>query len=154
MYTILLTLHSWFRWFVLASLVATVYRAYRRWRGNRPYTSLDNTLRHTTATIAYIQVGLGLTLYFVSPIVSYFLRNFAEAVHMREIRFFGMEHIAMMLTAITIITIGNVKTKQKITDLEKFKTMAIWYAIGLFLILASVPWGIFFLVSRPLLRPW
>jgi hypothetical protein len=63
-----------------------------------------------------------------------------------------MEHIVMMLTAIMVITVGSIKTKRKTTDQEKFRTMAKWYAIGLFLILASIPWGVLFLVNRPLLR--
>lgn len=152
MYAAVLTLHSWFRWLVLVSLIVTLYRAYSGWRNHRSFSGLDNTLRHTTATIAHVQLILGITLYFLSPIVSYFLNNFGEGVHLREIRFFGMEHIVMMLTAVTVITIGSIKTKQKSTDREKFKTMAIWYGIGLFLILVSIPWGILFLVSRPLLR--
>jgi len=152
MYSTLLSLHSWFRWLVLASLILALYRAYRGWFLNIPFTKLDNTLRHTTATIAHVQLILGVTLYFISPIVGYFFDNFSEAVHMREMRFFGMEHIVMMLTAITVITIGSVKTKRKNTDKEKFKAMAIWYSVGLFLILASIPWGILFLVHRPLLR--
>jgi hypothetical protein len=95
---------------------------------------------------------LGLSIYFVSPIVNYFLNNFREAVHMREMRFFGMEHIVMMLSAITVITIGSIKTKRETNDRQKFKTMAKWYMIGFVLILASIPWGILFLVNRPLFR--
>ena len=147
-----LTLRSWFRWLVLLSLVIAIYRSYKGWRSNKPFTKLDNFTRHTTATVLHIQFAIGITLYFISPIVSYFLHNFHEAVHLREIRFFGMEHMVMMLTAITVITIGSIKTKRKNTDQAKFKTMAIWYSVGLFLILASIPWGILFLVSRPLLR--
>ena len=152
MYSSLLTLHSWFRWLVLLSLVFAIYKAFTGWKLNKPFTKLDNFTRHTTATIAHLQLALGLTLYFISPIVNYFLHNFREAVHMREIRFFGMEHIVMMTSAITIITIGSIKTKRSTIDQEKFKTMAKWYSIGLLLILASIPWGILFLVNRPLVR--
>ena len=152
MYSSLLVLHSWFRWLVLVCLIFAVCRAYLGWRSNKPFTKLDNFSRHATATIAHIQFTFGLTLYFISPIVSYFLHHFGEAVHLREIRFFGLEHIIMMTSAITMITIGSIKAKRKNTDREKFRTMVIWYSIGLFLILASIPWGILFLVSRPLLR--
>ncbi len=152
MYSTLLIVHSWFRWLVLASLLFSVYRAFTGWKSNRQFTKLDNFTRHATATITHIQFGIGITLYFVSPIVSYFLDNFLEAVQMREIRFFGMEHIVMMLCAITVVTVGSVRTKRKTTDRDKFKTMTTWYSIGLLLILASIPWGVSFLVSRPFLR--
>jgi hypothetical protein len=152
MYLTLLAFHSWFRWLVLASLLFAVYRAYHGKLSNRQFTKFDNTIRHTTATIVHVQLILGLTLYFISPISGYFLNNFKEAVHMREIRFFGLEHIVMMVTAITVITIGSIKTKRRTTDQEKFKTMATWYSIGLLLILASIPWGVLFLVNRPFFR--
>ena len=152
MYSTLLVLHSWFRWLVLVSLVFAVYRAFAGWKSGKPFGRLDNVARHTAATIAHIQFCVGITLYFFSPIASYLLHHFGEAVHLREIRFFGMEHIVMMLCAITIITIGSIRAKRKKIDRDKFRMMAKWYSIALILILASIPWGVLFLVSRPLFR--
>jgi hypothetical protein len=71
---------------------------------------------------------------------------------LREIRFFGMEHITMMTIAVTIITIGASKAKRKSTDLDKFRTQAIWFTIGLLVILSSIPWAFSPLVHRPWLR--
>jgi hypothetical protein len=79
-------------------------------------------------------------LYFISPIVSYFLGHYSEAVHERGQRFFGMEHILMMLIAITFITIGSSNAKRLSHDHQKFKTMAIWFSIALLIILISIPW--------------
>jgi hypothetical protein len=152
MYPTLLSIHTLLRWLVLISLLIAIVRAYRGWLSNKPFTKADNTLRHTTATIAHIQLILGLWLYFISPIVSYFLKNFSEAVHMREIRFFGMEHITMMVIAIILITIGSAKAKRAATDKEKFKTMAIWYSIGLVIIFLSIPWEYSPFTSRPYFR--
>ena len=153
MYSLLLTLHSLFRWLVLISLVMAIYRAYKGWRNKKPFTGLDNTLRIATVTIAHIQLLLGLSLYIISPVVRYFLNYFKQAVHEREIRFFGMEHITMMLVGIIIITIGSVKAKRKNTDKEKFKTAAIWFTVALLIILSSVPWSFSPLISRPSFRP-
>ncbi len=152
MYTHLLALHSLFRWLVLTSLVVSIAKAVYGWWANRHFSARDNWLRHTTATIAHIQLTLGLWLYFISPVVRYFLDNFKEGIHNRQIRFFGMEHSTMMLTGIIIITIGSAKAKRKLTSREKFRTIAIWYTIGLLVILSSVPWAFSPLVSRPWLR--
>jgi len=152
MYLILLATHSLIRWFVLTSLLFAIYRGYRGWLLKMPFTRFDNSVRHITATIAHVQLIIGLWLYFISPIVAYFLYNFKDAVHERQIRFFGMEHATMMLTGIILITIGSVKAKRKITDLEKFKTMAIWFTIALLVILSSIPWSFSPLVSRPMFR--
>lgn len=154
MYSTILALHSLVRWFVLVSLLFAIFRAFSGWFSSRKFSRLDNTIRHWTATIAHIQLVFGLVLYFISPIVNYFLHNFSDAVHRREIRFFGMEHSLMMMTAVVVITIGSAKAKRKQTDIEKFKTMALWYGIGLLIILSSIPWAFSPLTSRPSFRPF
>lgn len=152
MYAFILALHSLVRWFVLASLLFALYRAYAGWLGNKVCLKFDDRVRVITATIAHIQLTIGLWLYFISPIANYFISHFKEAVHNRQIRFFGMEHITMMLIGITLITIASAKAKRKTTDQDKFKTMAIWLTIALLVILSSIPWSFSPLISRPLFR--
>jgi hypothetical protein len=152
MYAFILALHSLIRWFVLASLLFALYRAYAGWLGNKVYSKFDDRLRVITATIAHIQLTVGLWLYFISPIANYFISHFKEAVHERQIRFFGMEHVTMMLIGITLITVASAKAKRKTTDQDKFKTMAIWLTIALLVILSSIPWSFSPLISRPLFR--
>ena len=152
MYAFILALHSLIRWFVLASLLFALYRAYAGWLGNKVYSKFDDRVRVITATIAHIQLTVGLWLYFISPIANYFISHFKEAVHERQIRFFGMEHVTMMLIGITLITIASAKAKRKTTDQDKFKTMAIWLTIALLVILSSIPWSFSPLISRPLFR--
>lgn len=154
MYAPLLALHSLFRWVVLIALIYSIIRASNGYFRKKVFSKTDNSLRHWTATIVHIQLLLGIGLYSVSPIVNYFLHQYREAVHQREIRFFGMEHSTMMIIAVVIITIGSAKAKRKPTDREKFKTMAIWYSIGLFIILTSIPWPFSPFTGRPYLRPF
>jgi hypothetical protein len=152
MYLVLLAIHSLIRWFVLLSLLFALYRAFRGWLLNKTYVKLDDNSRVAATEAAQLQMVIGLWLYFISPVVHYFLHNFKDAVHERQIRFFGMEHITMMLTAIILISIGSEKAKRKITDRKKFKTMAIWFTIALLIILTSIPWSFSPLTSRPLFR--
>jgi fumarate reductase subunit D len=140
------------RWIVLISLVFAIYRSYSGWRSNKSYSLLDNQTRFITASITYLQLIFGLWLYLISPVVDYFLNNFKEAVHMREIRFFGMEHITMMVVAVILLTIGSAKIKRKETAHQKFKTMFIWYSIVLLIIFLSIPWSFSPFTSRPLYR--
>lgn len=155
MYTILLSVHSLIRWFVLATLLFALFRAYRGLLTNKPFTRFDNTIRHTTATISHIQLVVGLGLYFISPIIQYFLHNYKESVSQRATRFFGMEHILMMLIAIVLISIGSVNAKRKPNDQQKFKTIAIWFSIALLIIFVSIPWPFSpFSPNRPYFRPF
>lgn len=152
MYPILLSIHSLVRWLVLLSLIYAIYRACRGWLKNKEFTPFDNTVRHTTATIAHIQMTIGVILYIISPVVGYFLHNFKEAIHERQFRFFGMEHSIMMLTGVILISVGSASSKRKTNDRSKFKTMAIFYIIALLIILSSIPWAFSPLVSRPHFR--
>ena len=154
MYPILLASHSLVRWLVLASLLYAIIRAYQGWRSKRSFTAVDDSVRHWTATIVHIQFLLGLGLYLVSPIVDYFLHHFHDAVHQRELRFFGMEHSVMMFLAVAVISTGSAKAKRKTTDVEKFRTVSIWFAVGLLIILTSVPWPFSPFTSRPYFRPF
>jgi hypothetical protein len=152
MYSILLTTHSLLRWLVLASLLYSIFIGYRGWLSNKPFTKADGVVRSVTTTIVHVQLVVGVWLYCISPIVHYFLHNFSSAVHERQIRFFGMEHITMMAIAITVLTIGSSKSRRKTIDREKFKTMAVWFTIALLIILSSIPWSFSPLTSRPNFR--
>src|SRR5690606_620952 len=119
MYPTLLATHSLVRWLVLAALFIAVTCACNGWSSKRKFSRFDNAVRHWTATVAHIQLILGLWLYIVSPFSHHFLLNFPETIHQRDFRFFGMEHSLMMATAIVFVTIGSAKAKRKATDNEK-----------------------------------
>ena len=154
MYVYILAFHSLVRWFLLVGLVYAIYRSYKGWLTNAPYTAFDNKVRHYSATVAHIQLVLGLWLYIISPLTTYFLHHFSEAVHDREIRFFGMEHISMMLLGIIVITVASILSKRQQSDTAKFKVLALGYTLALLIIISSVPWPFSPLVSRPWVRGW
>lgn len=109
-------------------------------------------MRHWTATLIHIQLAVGIALYAISPIIVAFFGHFPDSIRNREIRFFGMEHSVTMFLAILIVTVGSMVAKRKKVDHDKFKTVAITFAIALVMIFASVPWPFSPIVVRPLLR--
>ena len=153
MYTTFLALHSIIRWLFLVVLLFAVFRGYQGWLGKKAFGALDNRLRLMTTSFAHLQLLLGLSLFFMSPVVKQFLDTFPEAMKETELRYFGMEHTVMMILAIVVLTIGSAKSKRRPEDLRKFKTMAIWFTIGLLIVLAAVPWP-FSMVARPYFRPF
>jgi len=66
--------------------------------------------------------------------------------------FFGLIHILLMLIAIILITIGSAIAKRKTSDVEKFKTILIYYSISLLIIFIAIPWPFSPLAHRPFLR--
>lgn len=152
MYSTLLLCHSFLRWFVLGSLLYSIYIAYKGYTSQLSFTRKDNLIRHWTATIAHIQLIFGILIYVQSPIVKYFWANFSTAIQNLDAAFFGLIHILCMLISIILITIGSALAKRKANDRDKFKTMLIWFCIALLIIFIAIPWPFSFLANRPYFR--
>ena len=126
-YTLVLFVHSWWRWVVLALMLAVLLRG-------------DGRLRVAMVGAVDVQLLLGLSLYlFLSP----FTKAFFAAPTMKQphLRFFGVEHIFGMLVAVTLVHVGSRKRRH----LRGFTLAA------LLIMLASIPWP-FLVYGRPLWR--
>jgi hypothetical protein len=149
MYNTLLIFHSLFRWLVLLSLIYAIGCAGWRFVKKLPFTKMDNVTRHWTATLAHLQLMLGILLYTQSPVVKYYFKYGDDVT---GAFFFGIIHIVLMLVAIILITIGSAMAKRKTGDEQKFKTILLWYSLGLLLILIAIPWPFSPLAQRPYMR--
>jgi hypothetical protein len=154
MYSTLLNFHSVVRWFVLVSLIYSIYRAYIGYTQNKSFSSADNAWRHWTATIAHIQLIIGIILYIKSPIVQYFWSNFSKAISNSGMTFFALIHSFLMITSVVIVTIGSALAKRKPTAKQKYKTMLVWFSIALIIIFTAIPWPFSPLANRPYFRPF
>lgn len=152
MYQTLTFYHSIFRWLVLISLVYAIFVAFRGYKNKQDFSRADNSIRHWTATIAHIQLILGILLYSQSPIVSYFWKHFHVAIKTMDATFFGLIHMLLMLVAIVVITIGSALAKRKPESDQKFKTMLVWFGIALLIIFIAIPWPFSPLTHRPYFR--
>lgn len=152
MYQTLTFYHNTLRWLVLASLLLALYRAYKGYFTRSSFSKTDNAIRHWTATIAHIQLMIGMVLYSQSPIVKYFFANFKTAIKSFDLLFFALIHSTLMLTAIILMTIGSAISKRQTTDREKFKTMLNWYTIALLIIFIAIPWPFSPFANRPYFR--
>lgn len=140
MHPILLYLHSITRWIMLLALVYALFRAYRGWLTAGSWSKSDSQARKFTTLIAHVQLLIGLMLYFVSPMVDYFLSETAMAMKIKVFRFYGLEHGLMMLVGVVLITMAGVRAKRVTSDKAKFKNYAIWLTIALLIIFAAIPW--------------
>ena len=130
----------------------SIVKAAIDYRKNKGYTNFDSRLRKITISIFHIQLILGVTLYFISPLVQFFFNDMTEGIHSREIRFFAMEHSLMMFISIIIVTVGAVKIKRKKTSVLKHKATLVWFSVALVIILLNIPWEFSPLVNRPSFR--
>ena len=102
----------------------------------KEFTKREKLINLFSMVSLHTQLLLGLVLYFISPRVSFAAGWMKDA----SFRFYGMEHLAGMLIAIALITVGYVKSKKGNTPAAIYKPIKLFYIIGLILILASIPW--------------
>lgn len=132
MNNILVHAHSGLRWVALILLLLAIVNAFT----SSTYEKKHRLINLFAMVSLHTQLLLGIALLFVSKKV-----NFDAGWMKADIfRFYGMEHMAGMILAIILVTIGHSKSKKGNTPAEKFKPIKLWYVIGLILILASIPW--------------
>lgn len=142
MYIGFLHLHDTLRWLLLLSLLVTLARYLNGWIGNKRWTKKDNLLGIIFVSLMDIQVLTGLVLYFfLSPVTKTAFADFGAAMKNDALRFYAVEHLAMMVIALALIHIGRAKSKKAASDLKKFKTAAIFIMISFAVIVAAIPWG-------------
>lgn len=140
MYPELLHTHSALRWIILILLIITIIRAYDGWKGNRQYLKSDRKLVLFTFVFAHVQLLIGFMLYFISDIVQSALADMGSAMKDKVLRFWAVEHILTMVVAVLLITIGYSLAKRAANDVQRYKSIFIYYLAGLILILISIPW--------------
>jgi small-conductance mechanosensitive channel len=151
MYQLLLPLHSLIRWLVLSSLIYAIFTALMGYIKGWQFTKSHDSIRHWTATIAHVQLIIGILIYTKSVAVKAFFSGPLDSSRLESV-FFGVIHISSMLVAIVFITVGSAKAKRKAESKQKFQTMLIWFSIALLIILLAIPWPFSPLAHRPYLR--
>ncbi|GAA4354908.1 hypothetical protein GCM10023185_17190 [Hymenobacter saemangeumensis] len=151
MYNTLLVIHSYTRWLVLVFGLIALYRAYTGYSNRRPYVGADNGMGASFVGSIHLQVLLGLLLYFMGNWPSRAAGAAMEAAARTEVRFFKMEHIAVMLLAAVLAQVGRSLSKKASDDVVKHKKAFTYFGIALLLILIMIPWGIWN-PERPLFR--
>lgn len=135
MYIPLLKSHSGLRWIVvilfILAIAGLIRAAYQGKSSNRALLFAKLTL-----IVSHIQLLLGLWLYFISPKVVFM----AESMKNKVLRFYLVEHIALMVIALAVLTIGYVKYKKTIENQSSAKSMLWYYIISFVLIMISIPW--------------
>ena len=141
MYTGFLHLHDTLRWLVLLSLVITLVKYAVGWLGSQRWQKTDNLLGIVFTSLMDLQLLTGLVLYFfLSPVTKLAMSDFGAAMKNSDLRFYSVEHFAMMLIAVVLVHIGRAKSKKAKTDSAKFKTATIFFLIAFVVMLAAIPW--------------
>lgn len=141
-YEWILNLHAYMAYIVLAILIVAVVNAIIGLSGNKIFT-LEKDFRISLFALifAHLQLLVGLVLYFVSPNGLDAIKTFGMGGLTSAARLLAVEHPFVNIVAVILITIGWSRHKKILEAKGKFKTITIFYGLGLILFLSRIPWG-------------
>jgi hypothetical protein len=140
MYHFLQKFHSGWAYLALLLLLVAVVNAIIGVTSKKDFAAKDRKIALFALIGTHTQLLIGILLYFVSPLGKAAFGQMSNA----ELRLTSLEHPLINLIAIILITIGWLKHKKLINSEAKFKTFAIYYGLGLLLILSRIPWNLWF----------
>jgi len=140
MYTIVLTIHSWLRWIALiAGIAATVTAASDKSASTAPGRA--DLWGLVLMMVLDIQMLLGLLLYLVlSPSTTVAMQDFGAAMRNPPLRFFAVEHLALMLAAVILAHVGRVLARKAATPEAKRMRLMFAFGFATVLMLLGIPW--------------
>jgi len=135
----ILEAHSGWAFVVLLILLIAVINALIGFSAKNPFTPKDRRISLFALIAVHLQFVFGLVLYFISPNGLDKIKAVGMGGMSAFDRLLALEHPLVNLIAIVLITIGWSKHKRA-ADASKFKSIAIFYSLGLLLLLSRIPW--------------
>ena len=128
---ILLALHSLNRFVLLILLLVVIGKSLLGWLNKSPFEKADDKFSLFLFISTHTQLLLGLILYFVSPVVIFSGASMKDAVA----RYWLVEHVAGMLVAIVLISLGRILSKKLSDSTAKHKRLFIYNMVALLIIM-------------------
>ena len=127
----LLFFHSLLRYIVLILLITSIFFAFRGYFSSAPILIGERKVWIFTVVACHIQLVIGLILYWM---------NSGSYGTGRVATFWKVEHIAGMIVAVLLVTLGRTLSKRARSEKRKQLMVGICYLVGLLLILKMIPW--------------
>jgi hypothetical protein len=139
MYTAVLILHSWLRWFALVAVFGVVLAAVRgKVEGSQ---SVADRWGMFAMMALDLQMLLGLLLYLVvSPNMAEIRAHFGEAMQNPQLRFWAVEHLTAMIVAVVVAHVGRVLARKAKTPASKRARLLGCFGVALVAMLLGTPW--------------
>ena len=139
-------IHSGWAYVVLLVLVLATFNALIKFFGNKEFGAVDFRVSLFTLITMHIQLLIGIVLFFLKDYFSTIkdVGGMGEVMKNSELRNLIVEHPLTMIIAVALVTVGYSKHKKKLVSKPKFKMLAIFYTLALVLVLAKIPWNLWF----------
>jgi NADH:ubiquinone oxidoreductase subunit 2 (subunit N) len=140
MYNIIKNAHSGWAYLVLILLLIAVINSLIGRNSKKEFLPRDRKIALFGLIATHLQLVFGFVLYFVSPLG---MASFGQMSD-KTLRLTSLEHPLINIIAIALITIGWSKHKKAADSQAKFRSIALFYGLGLVLILSRIPWSLWF----------
>ena len=142
---LLQTVHSYLAYVALAVLFIAVANAILGLMKDRMFTlEKDFRISLFALIIVHLQLILGVILYFVSASGYSAISQFGMGGLTPAARLLALEHPLINIIAIALITVGWSRHKKFMEGKKKFRSIALFYGLGLLLIMSRIPWAQWF----------
>ena len=140
MYNGMLHLHSVLRWIILLLLLVALFKSFADRHGL--FTPGHRKVGLFLMISADVMFLVGLYQWIVGDWGLKSIQRNGMSVVMKNsmLRFFAIEHLILMLLAISFIHIGYSFSKKNVADSLKHKRVLLFYGLALLFILIAVPW--------------
>ncbi|REL24337.1 hypothetical protein DYD21_19210 [Rhodohalobacter sp. SW132] len=140
MYTGFKHLHSVLAYVLLAAIIFSLVYAIIQFGRKKQFTESARKVALIGFIAAHLQLLVGIVLYLISPLG---ITNFSGDVMGDSLsRLYVLEHPLMMILGIVLISIGYIKAKNPGDDARRYKTVILFYALGLIFIISRIPWQV------------
>ena len=126
--------HSGFRYVVVIMVLLAIVQSIAGMLDKKTYTNGNRLINLFAMISAHTQLLLGIVLYFLSPFVQFGSTTMKEATT----RYWTVEHLAMMIFAIALITIGHSKSKKAVLPEAKHRAVFIFYGLALLIVVVAI----------------
>tara|TARA_B100001175_G_scaffold297450_1_gene287194 strand:- start:14196 stop:14633 length:438 start_codon:yes stop_codon:yes gene_type:complete len=141
MYSILKNVHSYWAYLALLVLILAILNAIAGKIKGKYFESKDLRISLFGLIFSHIQLLIGLILYFVSPWFDQWSNlGIGGVMKDSQARLYLVEHSFTNIFAIVLITMGWSLQKRQSDPEKKFLRIALFYGLGLLLLLSRIPW--------------
>lgn len=144
-YKIVFNLHLYVSVLTLLTGIMTVTRSITGWSLKKDYTRLDFGFSLSFSIALYLQLLLGFIIYvMLRTSIDNPAFEIPSSSSDSSLRFWAIEHIALMIFALFLTQLGRIYIKKSINSLNRFKASVFYYGSSLVLILFSLSIALFF----------
>lgn len=134
------SIHGLFAYFFLISNLFFVILSLIGFFKKSEFKKSNMTLARLAFIASHIQLVLGFILWYTQGYLTQMSQDMKSVMGEKSLRLLAVEHPAINILAIAIITIGFISIKKSSLDQTKHIKGILYYGIALILILSRIPY--------------